>query len=536
MDLIIENPKPCPRVGNVFTIRVDELEKLENTVLHQLVHPDQHPTLMVGKQRLTLPPLGMFKLEPKARFDMDGTKVGEFIDLPDVLRAVDTLIGYEVYGILNVSKQVQKTLLITTLSRLIERDIVHARSEKPGMMGFVMGSDNQLKDNEMAISLHDAKTFIREIIKDNDKESIQLIYDLCDRLDEEIKPNSYWVHSQYQLPDGDRDLDPPTARKVINSLATALDGVSILGLRYPNASSTSHSLYRLRIYKSPPGNYVFMKIKTLIRNHQGDCDGDRVFWHYAGITDLTIPSSPLDWTREYAIARTISLDDLVVPAKKHQLEIMKGFSERGKWVGMLTYYFWLLAYSAAHAANKLGYIHPEDVVPDVLDLFTPLIEGVMNTRKGEGSGYSAGESLAENVCNMFSGNRDFLPVLEMLPVKEDGIYDEEKFNKKQIEFLKKILTIVAGETQVGNTKHPNTRCKLNNTVTGACQSPVLLAFAGRFSPRATVYLLESINYIEFCQTITNNIMLKTLSPWSNETQRTVSSIPLSDQEIQDYAY
>ncbi len=280
---------------------------------------------------------------------------------------------------------------------------------------------------------------------------------------------------------------------MIEDLSRALDGFPVFGVRYPNASSTSHELKTLRVYINPPASAVFIPVETLVRKHQGDCDGDRFGWHVCleNVPEFTSESSPLFWRRRYSTAHnTLNLDELDAPPTKTPMEIMDGFSERGKWVGMLTYNFWLLAYACSFWHHEMGFENRADVVPVILDLFTPLIEGVMNARKGTGAGSIGAESLASMVCDMFTGQKEIDEVLSLLPVNRSGEYDEEKFTGNQIQFLSRLLHLIGGRDEMGE---PSKICRLNNTETGACQDPVLVSFQNRFKKDGMTYLLGALH-------------------------------------------
>lgn len=500
-EFFVKEPSLCPREGNVFTIRIDNPEKLVNTVLHQIARPEEIPVFKIGGARVKLPPIEVFGLIPQDLWDGEGHKVGTVVELPDSLRALDTLLGNVKAGRLSEGQRDRALSLVLGGMKAHVYELTHPRVKTPGLMGFALGADSQLGEKEIAISSRQAGRLIAKLFRTGDRGG--LLEYLLTRVEPFLALAGRDLSSR--LRSGARPSEED--RKVIRQIALGLDGVAVFGVRYPNASSTSHELKTLRIYKGAPGDYIYISPVALVRRHQGDCDGDRLGIHFVPrvVDGVTKSPHPLIWRREYQSAHSaFNLDDLVVPEGKSDLEIMAGFSERGRWVGMLTYNFWLLFLALSNHWRELGMEAPDKLCPVVLDLFTPLVEGVMNARKGQGAGTIDGESLAAQVCEMFAGQRDMDRVLARLPMKEDeSEYDEEKFSKSQLRFLRRGLLLVSGGNQ---------RVRLN-AANAACSDPVRLAFALRFKERAMKMLINQIGERSLSETILNSLLVQGKLPW-----------------------
>jgi len=539
--MLITSSKLCQRIGNTFTVQVSGIDAKigkeidhSGSVLHQLSNPGETPVFLFGDHRVDVPDLSNFELKRRFVFNPDGTKHCEVVELPEYLKVLDSFIGdTKSRWFYSSTKSKRLLLLKSELGNLIDRRILHVQAEFPGMMGFALGGDRNLGEREIAISLRQAKRFVKKLMRSKDTGSQQVVWRLLTRLPINDIEVAKAVHAD--LIQG----GTPTKEgwNIIREVAKCLDGIAVYCIRYPNASSTSHELKTLRVYLNAPADAVYMRAIDLVRRHQGDCDGDRLGFHISeeDVPEFTKEPSPLRWERSYMEAHTaFSLDDLCISPEKPQVEIMKGFSERGQWVGLLTYNFWLLFFAAAGHYKFLEcegktFSSPDELCPYVLDLFTPLIEGVMNARKATGAGVSYGESLAKAVCDMFSGRRNIEEVVSLLPVREDHIYDEERFSKGQIDFLKSILKMVAGKG--------NTLCYLNNNRTGACTDPVLLAFALRWSTDSIEMLLNQIpREADFHYILLQSLLVKGNLPWKNGRPLTRRTMIARPEDFEDNWY
>jgi len=487
---------------------VDTGVDLTGTVLHELHHPGEQPTFKIGSMNVTVPRLDVFNLKLVDLYDDKPAKVATVVELPDSLRALDTVIGDRLAG--REVGQSRLNLVKKEIGKILQQDVVHRQSTHPGIMGFALGADSQLGDREIAVSLDTAAKFLKNLLKSKEESCTKFVQFFLDKMPKNL--------SQSLLAEMEKGH---ISKAVLKQAARYLDGVNVYGVRYPNASSTSYEEKTLRVYLDAPSDSIFMKVTAIVKRHQGDFDGDRLGLHLSSKQSGKV-AEPLHWNRKYAVAHNaFNLESLNAPEEKSQMEVMQGFSERGRWVGMLTYSFWLLFFSAANWHEELGHKNPGDLCPKVLDLFTPLIEGVMNARKGTGSGTVGGDSLASSVCDMFSGVAEIDSVLSILPVNSTGEYDEEKFTPDQVEFLSKILHLVAGPNK--------TKCNLSCT-SGACYDPVLLAFARRFRNNAVTMLLDQIpGDLDMYTIVSNSILVKGKFPWKNNTPISIRST----QDIQE---
>jgi hypothetical protein len=478
--VFVQQPRLLERIGNVFTVRVDT--NLTGTVLHQVSNPEEQPVFRLLGSRIQIPDLRVFYMPERVLWGTTGTI--RVVDIPDPLRILDAVIGDVKNGRMSAFRA---DALLSYISRMLQVEVSHAQVTAPGIMGFTMGADSQLSSREIGIS---SKTAVRLL-----KTIATLHWDWVEWLvSQTLEPMATKLHLVAAALASSQEV----SREDLGEAILALDGISVMAVRYPNASSSSYEEKTLRIYKRAPSDSIFIPLEDLEIRHQGDCDGDRMGLHLT--RSFRKAPNPLTWSRTYRSGKGIDLDSLTISEEKSSLQLMENFSERGRWVGLLTYDFWLLVYSLAPHARSMG-LSAGELCQTCLDLFTPLIEGVMNARKGTGSGQVDGESLAQAVCDLFAGRRG-LDVLNLLPVKEDGEVDEEKFSREQIRWLHHALNLIA----------VNGRVNVSST---ACTDPVKVAFSARFRKLAAKFLIGRIpESADFYTRVINSLLCMEAAPWN----------------------
>jgi hypothetical protein len=481
--VFVQQPRLLERVGNVFTVRVDT--DMTGTVLHQVSHPGEQPVFRLLGSRIKVPDLRAFYMPERVLWNANGIRgTIRVVDLPEPLRIIDAVIGDAKNG---KSSAFRADSMLPYISRALQVEVSHTQVNAPGIMGFAMGADGQLSSREVAISSRMAVRLLRVIST--------LHWDWVEWL---VSHTPEPTATSLQMVAAALASSREVSKEELGEAILAFDGVSVMAVRYPNASSTSYEEKTLRMYKRSPADCIFIPLEDLEIRHQGDCDGDRIGLHLT--RNFRKVPNPLVWGRTYRTGKGIDLDSLALSEEKSPLQLMENFSERGRWVGLLTYNFWLLVYSLAPHASSMG-LSAGELCQRCLDLFTPLIEGVMNARKGTGSGQVGGESLAQAVCDLFAGRRG-LDVLNLLPVKEDGEVDEEKFSKEQIRWLYQALSLIAVNGKV-------------NVSNATCTDPVKVAFSARFRKIATKFLIGRIpESADFYTRVINSLLCMEAAPWN----------------------
>lgn len=481
----INNPKLCQRVGNSWTVRADPGIDLSNTVLHQLQHEDEIPSFKLSNNLyLTIRDIRSYSKSflPHQLFNSEGESQGTYINLPDYLQVIDALLGDIIRNLTSHwTKQNRKERILTNIQRIIDGNIIHWRTTSPGIMTFVLGGN--LKEGEVGISERMGRKFIISLLKDRGEKSNEIFHGLCSELSKKDRTTAQLV---YMITQGHMKAKPEAFNEVLNKMVKQLDGLEVYGLRYPNASSTSHEKKILRIVRDQPFDLITMPVKDLVIRHQGDCDGDRAGTHIPRVVRRQEPNS-IKWDMKYNKGHcNIDLLSLKAPEMKQPLDLMTGFLRRGRHVGMLTYNFWLLCYTIAINHQEFNLKNKQEAFPMALDLFTPLIEGNMNARKGTGSGETSdGRDLAELFCEMCGGNIPFEEVLSLLPTKKKGEIDEEKFTEDQVNLLRKIFTTLAGPNK--------NKVGLLNSDNGVKKNAVVYYSIGlRNNKDATRFLLSEV--------------------------------------------
>lgn len=486
-----ENGKPDP--------------SLENTVLHQLLHPKEIPQIDLDGHTITI--MESPKIWVRPVYDEQGACLGHFANLPGSLHVIDTTISLYLRG-RPVPVNFYKDIVATSFQKVLEDKVVH-HAVSPGLMRFCLGDDGQLSTDEVGISLYDARKLVLEIFKDANSPVSKAMEAriLTGSVKGARSPQYQQVLASLSI--AALENKSATTKDVPPQVAIQLDGMQVFALRYPNASPTSAKLKTLRIYGMTPENAMFFPVKDLVEHHQGDCDGDRGFIVVTGVE--VKPPKPLKWrlrpifTNSYL--STEFLENLT--EETEPLQAIIDASQRGQWIGLLTYNcIWLLGYAAANHYTELGFKTPQDAWPAVLGCATPLIEGVMDARKGKGAGYlNNNQSMAALVCAIFGGMED-ISLTSELPKCEPGEVDDKKFTPEKLEFLNKLLSIIAG---LKNT------AQLRNPLSGASMDEVIFHLIVSRGKRPNIHrLLQVLGKYPF-EKIWNSLMCKQLYPITQGT-------------------
>jgi len=447
------SPRPLIRLGRTtYTLVSGPAGQLDltDTVLHQLACPGECPVLHIRGRRIAIPPLP--RLQPRTLFSASGAPMGTAVSLPPDLAALDSCISVDIAG--SEVSELHYREVLRQLARLLEEELVHFPMD-PGLMRFCIGDDGQLGENEVGISVRDARRLFVDILRGNGPLKDPLLYRI-----EQMESIKHRVLLKLMLAQIEDCATP--VRDVPLRYGRLLDGAEVFALRYPvHASRTSAMKKRLRVYLHTPVNGMFFPPEALIKHHQGDCDGDRGFIAVLGFGET--PPAPLRWKPAlWDMADPSPVEALMsqpLPETPDPVVASKEAAVRGDYIGLLTCSIWILGYAAAYHHQELGYLSPEDVWPEVLDFATPLIEGVMDARKG----YN-GPVLADLVLQTFSGRLDVNSLCATLPVCAPEENTDKKFKPEQLERFRHLLMVISGGTGV---------VRLGNPHTGASQDEVV---------------------------------------------------------------
>ena len=493
----ITEPRTLERVASTFLVRVDR--NTENTVLHNW---KERPELNIhiGDKQFRID-LAAFNLEPRTYFTEENEPV-DVLELPDVLRVIDSLIGDHKAGLNNTTKR--KNQLLQFISHSLRNKVWKTECPYPGLMQYALVS-TQLEENEVGVSLRSLESIVDSLSPDFIR---YLVY--RGNLGAEIETRALL----------DRFMDPVVRRK----LAEVMDGIPAYTLRYPANSDTSYKIRTLRVLKNSPAQAIFFHPNTLIYELQGDSDGDLAAIHLLPlketkeIAENTQPN-PLEFELELVENRGIGPEDIVFGEDACQVDLMRGFADRGRYIGILTYSAWMLCFAAA----KYDPEGPAAAYSKVRDLFVPCVEGVMDARKGDAE---EAENLAQTFLDVLQGQAS-ADVLKFLPLREDP-KDNKKFTKEHIEYIKFILAEAAKDGK-------------DNIVDAAVHNPGLLLAAGRFKTPVVRYFLDTFPEYNISEELILSIThkpdaLQWMEGQEKSLRELLSRAPLQDEAEDVYLY
>jgi len=237
----------------------------------------------------------------------------------------------------------------------------------------------------------------------------------------------------------------------------------------------------------------------MITRNQGDFDGDFLVFVLQDVPEDE-PLRMLRWKppiKKFRMSGLDAVEEMMVTSPEKppsQVQAACDAAVRGRFIGILTYNMWLLGYTASNHYERLGYPDRASVWPDVFDLYTPLIEGIMDARKKSGRDV---EVLCQLFVDTVAGYQDPVTLISQLPKGEDS---DKSFNPQQIKLLSNIFALVTEGLGKAPLANPYTGAMMDNVVAKAIARPSLFSdllanLADDHNPAKTI--ADSI----FCKTL-----------------------------------